>query len=74
MFQFTFDTFAAAVAVVGVGASFAVCRWRIQDLDRRVDKLEGFRDDHGERMGVVETRLTAIEEWLKRIADKLGVS
>jgi hypothetical protein len=70
----SFDASAAAISLIGVIATFAVCRWRIGDLERRVQQLEQSERNHSDRVVVIETKLTAIETILQRIADKLDVS
>lgn len=61
------------IALVGTIATFAVCRWRISDLERRVDKLENAERNHSDRVVIIETKLDSIEELLRSIADKLNV-
>ena len=69
--SFTFDTFAAGLALVAAAATFAVCKWRIGDLERRVDILETSERSHSDRVVVIETKLESIESLLKRLVEKL---
>ena len=72
--SFTFDTVAFLIAVVGVVSAFAVMGFRILDLSRRVESLETRERDHSDRVVVIETKLEAITDLLKRIASKLDVN
>lgn len=72
--QLSFDTVAASVAIVSAVAVFAVCRWRIMDLERRVEMLEDSERNQGDRMVAVETKLDSATHILERIADKLEIS
>jgi predicted nucleic acid-binding Zn-ribbon protein len=71
--SFSFDTFAALMALIGAAASAAVCRWRIADLERRVSQLESSERNHSDRVVKIETRLENITDLLERIALKLDV-
>jgi hypothetical protein len=69
----TVDTFAAVSGLIAAIGTFAVCKWRINDLDRRVLQLEQLERNHSDRVITVETKLSAIESLLQRIAEKLDV-
>ena len=72
--QPSFDITAGLIAVISAAATFAVCRWRIMDLERRVQILEASERDHADRVIIVETKLDAITAILQRIEGKLDAN
>ena len=67
------DVQAVVMALITFVATFAVCRWRIADLERRVEKLESVERNHSDRMVAVETKLESCIKILEKIAEKLHV-
>ena len=72
--SFTFDTGFAVVSIIGTTATFAVMRWRVKDLDRRVEKLETKDEANAPRLSVIETKMDNLVQLCSRIAKKLDLS
>ena len=68
------DLVAATVAAITFAAAFAVARQRIAALETRVTYLEAQDRIHSERTAVVETKLSNIEDLLRRIAASMNVT
>lgn len=64
---------AALPGAITIISAFAVCSWRITDLNRRVIMLEDIVRANSSRVVIVETKLISIESLLVRIAEKLRV-
>ena len=62
------------ISVLGAFAAWAVIPYRVNQLERRLDRLESSEREFATQMASIETELRITRHTVEKIADKLDVS
>jgi hypothetical protein len=68
------EQLSSLVSVLGAVAAWAVIPYRVNQLERRLERLESSERDFAERMAGIEAELRLTRHTVEKIADKLEVS
>ena len=68
------EQLSSLVSVLGAVAAWAVIPYRVNQLERRLDRLESSERDFATRMASIEAELRLTRHTVEKIADKLEVS
>ena len=68
------EQLSSLVSVLGAVAAWAVIPYRVNQLERRLERLEASERDFAERMAGIEAELRLTRHTVEKIADKLEVS
>ena len=67
------EQLSSIVSILGAVAAWAVIPYRVNQLERRLDRLENSERDFATRMAGIEAELRLTRHTVEKIADKLEV-
>lgn len=70
----TVEQISSIVSILGAVAAWAVIPYRVNQVERRLERLENSERDFSNRMASIETELRLTRHTVEKIADKLEVN
>jgi hypothetical protein len=68
------EELSSIISIIGALAAWMVIPYRVNQVEKRLERLENSERDFSERMTAIETELRLTRHTVEKIADKLDVN